>query len=341
MGIHLKDIVKKSETDFKSLSYKWVAFDSFNMLHQFLASIRQYDGTPLMDSHGNPTGHLSGLFYRTVSFLEHNIKPVFVFDGKKPKWKAKTVAERIERKKIAEMKYLEALEAGMIEDQKKFASMTGRLTSPMVEESKRLLDLLGVPHLTAPSEAEAQASCMCSKGLVYAVGSQDYDSLLFGAERLLKNMSITGRRKTRTGYIDIKPEIISLQDTLSSLGITREKLIWLGLLVGTDFNEGIMGLGPKKSLKLVLKYESFSELVEKESLRFEEGYETILEIIDFFQNPEYLEFDPSQLKLRKPDEQGILDYLCGEREFSEDRVRNSLQKISNVEKGQSTLGDFF
>ncbi len=345
MGLDFKELTEgcKKTIEMRELAYKYVAIDAMNILHQFLASIRQYDGTPLMDSHGNMTGHLSGLFYRNVTFLENNIKPVYVFDGEYPHWKAKTQEKRMRIKKAAEMDYLKALEQNDVEAQAKYASRTGKLTSQMVEESKRLLNLMGIPFIEAPSEGEAQASVLCKKNLVYATVSQDYDSLVFGSPKLLRNLSITGRRKTKTGYIEIKPETIDLKDLLTNLGIDHEKLIWIAVLIGTDFNTGINGIGPKKALKLVKKYEDFHQMIKQEKLAFEEGYDTIIEIMDFFRNPPAL-YDESlreKIRIREPDVENIVKFLCESHDFSEERVRSALGRLKSGAIGQSRLNDFF
>ncbi|MEM4367884.1 MAG: flap endonuclease-1 [Candidatus Anstonellales archaeon] len=343
MGVKLKDLLKDCvhEISIKDLAYKTIAFDAYNILHQFLASVRQYDGTPLMDSRGNLTGHLSGLFYRTISFLEEGIKPVFVFDGKSPKWKEKTQLERMQKRKEAEEEYLHALEIEDTELLKKLAPQKERLTSVMINESKKLLDLMGIPYVDAPSEGEAFAAILSKKNLVYAVSSQDYDSLLFGATRLIRNLSITGKRRIQGREVEINPEMFTLSEINEKLNLSREKLIWIGILIGTDFNKGIAGIGPKKAFKMVMKYDTFQELVEKENLKFVEGYETILEIIDFYLNPEEIDFDENNLKLRKLDVEGIVDFLCNQRDFSEERVRKALEKVQKIPKGQKTLDDFF
>ncbi|MCX8166539.1 MAG: flap endonuclease-1 [Candidatus Micrarchaeota archaeon] len=343
MGVKIKDLLNDvvHEISIKDLAYKTIAFDAYNLLHQFLASVRQYDGTPLMDSKGNLTGHLSGLFYRTVSLMEEGIRPVFVYDGKSPKWKEKTQKERMQKRKEAEMEYEHALE---LEDQellKKLAPQKEHLTSAMINESKRLLSYMGVPYIDAPSEGEALASVLSRKNLVYAVASQDYDSLLFGSTRLVRNLSITGKRRIQGREIEIEPEMLVLEEIQQKLNLSREKLVWLGVLIGTDFNEGISGIGPKKAYKLVTKYDTFNELVEKEKINFAEGYDTILEIIDFYLNPEYVEVSIDALQLKKIDSENIVSFLCHEHDFSEERVRKALDKITKIPKGQKTLDDFF
>ena len=250
MGVQISKILPKRELEIKDLSGKVLAVDAFLWLHQFLSIIRQRDGTPLMDSKGRTTSHLSGLLYRSARLMENNIKLIWVFDGEKPDLKTMTIKERKERKQEAYKKWKEALSLGDMEEAKKAAQMTSSLTGEMIEDSKKLLKYLGIPIVQAPSEGEAQCAYLCQKKIAYAVASQDSDSLLFNSPRLVRNLSITGKRKVPRSntFVEIKPEMIELNLVLKELGIKREQLIILGMLVGSDYNPGIKGIGPKKAL---------------------------------------------------------------------------------------------
>jgi len=243
MGVQISDILPKKEIEIKDLSGKTIAVDAFLWLHQFLSIIRQSDGVPLKDSKGRITSHLSGLFYRSAKLLENNIKLVWVFDGEKPDLKTMTIEQRKELREKAYKKWQQALSLGNLEEAKKAAQMTSQLTGEMVEESKKLLSYMGISVVQAPSEGEAQCAYLCQKGLVYSVASQDSDSLLFNSPKLIRNLSITGRRKLprQDVYIEIKPEIIELKNLLKELGLSREQLIIIGILVGSDYNSGIKG----------------------------------------------------------------------------------------------------
>ena len=184
MGVKLRDLTLRHQIELSDLSGKIIAVDAFNFLFQFLASIRQADGKPLMDSKGNVTSHLSGLLYRTINLLEAGIKPIFVFDGSAPTEKAAVQEAREVIREEARAKFAAALEKGELEEARKFAQQTSRLTREMVTESKELLAAMGLPWVQAMAEGEAQASFMANKGDVWAVASQDYDTLLFAAPRL-------------------------------------------------------------------------------------------------------------------------------------------------------------
>src|SRR2546427_2047072 len=256
MGVDLSALIKPAHRALEDFRGKILAIDAFNTLYQFLAIIRQPDGTPLPDRQGRVTSHLSGMIYRTSNFVGAGIKPVFVFDGVAPRRKARTVEARGEIKRQAEREWREAVEVGDLPRARTKAMQTSRLTSEMIEQSHRLLDLLGIPWIQAPAEGEAQASAMAKDVVAWGVGSQDHDALLFGAPVLVKNLAISGRRKLprKNVFVEVSPEEIHLDATVRELGVTREQLVDIGILVGTDFNEGVRGIGPKKALAGIRKH---------------------------------------------------------------------------------------
>lgn len=332
MGVNLGDLPKKP-VELSDLSGKRFAVDAYNTIYQFLSSIRQPDGTPLQDFKGNTTGHLAGIFYRNTRLLENGVKPIYVFDGKPPDFKSDVLGERSERKKEAEAAWKAALEKGNLEEAKKQAQATSRLTSEMVEESKDLLRFMGIPVIEAPSEGEAQASQMAIEGTVDAAASQDIDCLLFGAPLLLRNLSIGGRRKIpgKHEYIEITPEYIVLEDVLAGLNITREQLIWMGILVGTDFDAGVKGIGPKKAHKIVIDCKSLSEAAEKAGAADQ---------LDLFEAVERFFLDPPVKKGMKAefgkfDKEKIAAFLCGKHDFSDERVKRT---CDSVEKNMKEVG---
>ncbi|OYT62932.1 MAG: flap endonuclease-1 [Thermofilum sp. ex4484_15] len=344
MGVDLKDlIVAKREISLSELRNRVIAIDAYNALYQFLATIRQPDGTPLMDSQGRITSHLNGLLYRTVNLLEEGIKLVYVFDGIPPEIKKVELLRRMKHKEEALRKYEEALKTGDLRAAKMYAQQTSKLTEPMVEDAKKLLDLLGIPWVQAPSEGEAQAAYMAAKGDAWASASQDYDSLLYGTPRLIRNLTISGRRKLprRDTYVEISPELIALEENLRELGITRSQLIDIAILLGTDYNpEGVKGIGPKKALKLIKELGSLDK-----ALKLLKGAEFPVdpqEIREAFLKPKVT--DNYSLRWRAPDEEGLVEFLCEEHDFSEERVRNAVRRALKAFKEtstQSTLEEWF
>ncbi|MEM5773309.1 MAG: flap endonuclease-1 [Candidatus Aenigmatarchaeota archaeon] len=323
MGVNLEGLVSGKEIELEELAGKKIAIDAFNTLYSFLSIIRdRLTGEPLRDSKGRITSHLSGLFYRTSNLIEAGIKPIFVFDGEPPKFKKRTVEERKAAKEKAKEKWEEALKRG--EEAITYAQAAAQLTDEMVKDAKELLEAMGIPWIQAPSEGEAMCAHLCKKNLVFAAGSQDMDSLLFGSPRLVRNLSITGKRKLprKEVYIEVKPEMIELEEVLSSLGITREQLIIIGLLVGTDYNPGIERVGPKTALKLVKEHKSLKKILQQVEWQGEEDPE---EIYNFFLNPPITE--DYKIEFRKPDEEKIIEFMVEERDFSRERVEKVIQSL--------------
>lgn len=257
MGLQIRDIIPRKQIEIKDLKNKTICIDAFNIIYQFLSTIRQPDGTPLQDDKGDITSHLSGLFYRNITLLEEGLRLVYVFDGKPPVEKGATNDLRSEHKEEARAKFESAKEIDDREAMGKYSRQMVFINEKIISESKELLEAMGVAIIQAPSEGEAQASHLAktNPSEVYAVGSQDYDSLLFGSPRLIQNLTLASKRKTISGYVDVFPEIIELDIVLNSLEINLDQLICIGILCGTDYNPGgIKGIGPKRALQIVKTY---------------------------------------------------------------------------------------
>jgi flap endonuclease-1 len=337
MGADIGELFEKEEVDLEYFSGKIVAIDALNTLYQFISIIRQPDGTPLKDSQGRITSHLSGILYRVSNMVEIGLKPVFVFDGEPPEFKKAEIEERAERRAEYEEKWKEALERGEVYA-KKYAQAAARVDEYVIKSSKELMKYMGIPAVQAPSEGEAQAAYMASKGDAEFAASQDYDSLLFGSPRLARNLAITGKRKLpgKNVYVDVKPEKIDLAYNLKKLGITREQLVDIALLVGTDYNEGVRGVGVKKALKYIKTHgDVFNTL---KALKVEQ--ELIEEIREFFLNPPVT--DDYEINFGKPDEEKIIEFLCEEHDFSRDRVEKAVEKLKEgLKSSQMTLERWF
>jgi len=317
MGANIGEILESKETRLEVLSGKIVAVDAYNTLYQFLSIIRQPDGTPLRDSSGRTTSHLSGLIYRTTNLMEKRIKPIFVFDGKPPELKAKILKVRSEGRKEARRKWEEA-KVLFPEEAFKYAQASSRIDETIVEEAKTLLTYLGIPCVQAPSEGEAQAAYMARRGDAELVSSQDYDSLLFGAPIMIRNLSVA-RKKT-------VPEVIELKELEEKHGISREQLVDIAILVGTDFNPGIKGIGAKKALKLIKKHHSIEKLIAESEMEKKEGIENYELVRDIFLHPDVTETYEIKWGLR--DVEKVKEFLCEEHDFSEERVNKALERIS-------------
>jgi len=321
VGVLLTPIIVKQTLALGDLRGRSIALDGNGELYQFLALIRLRDGSPLQDSTGRVTSHLSGLFYRTTRLIaDYGLRLAFVFDGAPPALKAAELRRRRDVRQRYEDERADALREGDLARAYSKATMTSRLTREMVAEAKTLLRLMGIPTVQAPSEGEAQAARLAADGAVWAAGSKDYDSLLFGTPRLLRFLTISGKEflPSQGTFRPIVPELIDLAALLEALAITREQLIDLAILVGTDFNVGVKGVGPKKALRLV-----------REHGRIESMPETIREIVGDPDAIRRIYLEPATtsdyvVSRGEPDFDAIVEFLCGEREFSADRVKAAL-----------------
>lgn len=343
MGVQLAKLIEPEIISIGELKNKTLVVDAFNMLYQFITTIRGPDGHPLTDKHGNITSHLVGIFFRVAKLMQENLKLAFVFDGKAPKLKQKERERRNKLKEQAQKKYDLAVAEDDTEAMAKYASRTAKLTNEMIEETKDLLKALGIPIIQAPSEGEAQAAYMVSKGDAWGLISQDYDCLLFGTQRMVKDLSISARRKKPGTFATTTTELklITLPHVLKELNLTRQKLIELGVLIGTDFNiGGIKGIGPKKGLKLVQQYDDTKELFS--SVKWEDffnySYEDVIEI--FTSIPTTDEYD---LTWKGVDEEKIMNLLVEKHDFSQIRVKQTLDKLKKQgkDRAQKGLHEFF
>lgn len=344
MGVNIAELLVRKEINLKELKGKVVAVDASMFLYQFITTIRQRDGSPLKDSKGNITSHLTGLFSRTINLLSAGLKLVYVFDGKPPELKTAEKERRTALKVEAQKKYEEAKEQEDIDSMKKYAGRTARLTREMVEEAKELLSAMGVPVVQAPTEAEAQASYIVKKGDSYAVATQDADTLMFGAPLIIRNLSIVGKRKkvNALSYATVKPELVDLSENLNQLGIDSDQIIALCMLVGTDYNiGGIKGIGPKNALKLVKKYgKDIDKLFEE--VKWDDYFDYSWQEV-FYAIKKIRITDDYEIKFGKIDEDKVKKILVDKHDFSEERVSTSIKKLikEQGDRKQKGLGDFF
>jgi flap endonuclease-1 len=333
MGVAIRDIIAEYKTPVSWEAIPGIAaVDANNALYQFLSIIRQPDGTPLMDQQGRVTSHLSGILFRVANFLEKGIKPVFIFDGVPTEMKQATLEKRRQVRYESGVKWKEAIREGDEEEAYKQARSSSMVDDEIVRTSKRLLALMGLPTIQAPGEGEAQAAHLVSTGRAQYAVSQDYDALLFGAPVLVRNLTVSGKRKIRGRTITVNPERIVLDDVLAGLRLSREDLIKIGILTGTDFNPGIRGVGAKTGLKIVQKGEFSAKIAEKRP-----GFEPS-EVMEIFVNPKVT--DDYTLHWGHPDREGIIAMLCEEYDFSQARVEKALENIT-AKTGQSTLSGWF
>jgi flap endonuclease-1 len=325
VGLPLRDIVTAQELPWEALAGRTLAVDGYNAVYQFLATLRQRDGQLFSDPEGRVTSHLMGVFYRTTSLLREGVLPIWVFDGKPPERKTGTIRQRIVAKEKAEEQWQQALAAGDLETARKKAAQTSRLTRPMVDEIRQLLTALGVPSIQAPSEGEAQAAVMAAKGSVWASASEDYDTLLFGSPRLVRGLAARSRGGTTP-----EAQLIDRTEVLAALGISDEELILLGIVIGTDFNDGVRGYGPKKALKLVQEHLGFRATIEKVGIDPTEAEE----VAEIFRHPQSADVAPSAFG--PVDEAAVRTLLVEEHGFSEERVRAAIARARQRPRSSSS-----
>lgn len=348
MGVNIRDLVKNTRKviKLKDLTGKTIGIDAMNWIYQFLATIRGFDGQLLKDWNGNITSHLMGLFHRNLNLLEHGIKPAYIFDGTPSSLKRNEIEKRKKIKRTANIKMENALDDYKFDDAKKYAQGTSRLTKNMIRDAKRLIYYMGIPIIQAPHDGEALASRMAREELLWGVASQDYDCFLFGASRLVRNISISQTKKV--GNIRVKTEIeyYNMKNVLDELGLTREQLVDLGILVGTDFWSGIKGVGVKTAFKLIQKHESIINMIENNTLIKKkpilnylprDKYEKIRAI---FLVKEKTTGYKNKLKWKQANTSKIREILVDEHNFNPERVdKNMIQLKKNAK--QTSIDQFF
>jgi|TARA_B100001013_G_scaffold340474_1_gene263734 flap endonuclease-1 len=333
MGIKLRDLSSPKKIKINDLDGNVVAIDGFNTIYQFLTTIRGQSGEPLMDSKGRVTSHLTGLFYRNINLLMANIKPIYVLDGKPSPLKKIIIERRKEIKEKMKEKYHQALKEGKIEDAKKYARSTVKINELIINDCKKILELMGIPVIDAPSEGEAAAAYLTEINFASVTASQDYDSLLFGAKKLVRNLNTTGKRRIQNTnkYINVEPEMIELNEFLNENKINRNQLIDMGILIGTDFNpDGFTNIGPKTALKLIRKYERIEDIP---NIKIELERIDINEIRKIFLEPHSIKTD--NIIHKKIEKEKLISFLCQDRDFSQQRVKNRLNELEKMETNRA------
>jgi len=336
LGVNVRPIIVRQEIRPETLRGRVLAVDANNMLYQFLSLIRTPDGVSLKDREGRTTSHLAGLLFRTTRLMvDYGVGFAFVFDGPPHPLKARVLADRRSAREKAMTEWGEALKRHDFQTAWSKAVVMSKLDQAMISDAKRLLSCMGMPYVEAPGEGEAQAAYMAAQGDVWAANSRDYDTLLFGSPRLVRYLTVSGREflPSKGTSRPLIPELIELPCFLSHHKITREQFIDLAILVGTDFNEGITGIGPKTALKLVQQFGSLESTPDNIRERLPQDFEAIRGI---FLRPNVRQ-DYSIVQ-RPMDEHCLFRFLCQERGFSPERVRIAVERLRAIAKSRQELG---
>uniref|UniRef100_A0A8D9A7E9 Flap endonuclease 1 n=2 Tax=Cacopsylla melanoneura TaxID=428564 RepID=A0A8D9A7E9_9HEMI len=325
------------ESEIKTHFGRKICIDASMSLYQFLIAVRS-EGNQLMSVDGEPTSHLMGTFYRTIRLVEHGLKPIYVFDGKPPNLKSKELNKRAERREDTEKQLAKAQEQGDAQEIDKFNRRLVKVGSNHVKEAKELLKLMGIPYIEAPCEAEAQCAAMVRAGKVYATATEDMDALTFGSKILLRHLTFSEARK-------MPVQEFHMDKVLEGLGLTYEEFIDLCILLGCDYCESIRGIGPKRAIELIKEHRSIEKILEHidtkkyivpENWLYKEARQLFLE-------PDVADPETVELKWTDPDEDGLVKYMCGDKNFAEDRIRNGAKKLLKARTGttQGRLDSFF
>ena len=342
MGCNLRDLAQPETLELSSLSGQKIGVDAFLTAFQFLTTIRdrspEGDGGPLKSSNGKVVSHLMGFLNRTTTLLAAGIKPVFIFDGQAPELKADEIAMRKARREEARAIHRQALDAGDFALAQKMAQRFISYTPEMVEETKQLLDLLGVPWVDAKAEGEGQGAVMAALGQLDAVATQDWDALLYGTPVLIRNMMTAGNKSH--GRV-VKAQKIILDDLLAEHDLSREQLIDLAIMIGTDFHPGIKGIGPKTGIKLIKQFGDIETICAEKG---KDLPEKLGEIREIFRNHPSNEVPNEELQMGSVDLDGLKQFLQVDRQFSQRRMDNAIDKLKEAglvrETGQTSLFSF-
>ncbi|EEB06605.1 FEN-1 endonuclease [Schizosaccharomyces japonicus yFS275] len=324
--------------DIKNYFGRKVAIDASMSLYQFLIQVRGQDGQQLMNDQGETTSHLMGMFYRTLRMVDNGLKPCYVFDGKPPTLKSGELAKRASRQQKAREEREEAKEVGTAEMVDKFAKRTVRVTRQHNDEAKKLLELMGIPYVNAPCEAEAQCAALARAGKVYAAASEDMDTMCFQAPILLRHLTFSEQRKEPISEY-------SFEKTIEGLNFTIEQFVDLCILLGCDYCDPIRGVGPARAVELIRQHgnlDNFVKDADKKKFPIPEDW-PYQDARRLFLEAEVQEAKDIELKWRAPDEQGIIKFLVEEKGFNEDRVRVGINRLVKASKTipQGRLDSFF
>lgn len=386
MGIKnlMKILTEKSvkEKSIKSYTGKIIAFDASIQLYQFFIMISTKNehgnsvGLSTTNANGETinTSHIVGFLNRILNLLENGIKPVFVFDGKPPSLKKQTLIKRSEIKKSAEKKIKELIEkrdsdnnencsennsidVDDTEEINKLSKRVVHITEKDILLVKRLLSLMGIPFIDAPSEAEAQCSELCKQKKVYAVGTEDMDALTFGTDILIRKLTFSNYFKKMTKREKETVQELSLKNVLKDLDLTYEQFVDLCILCGCDYSNSIKGIGPVNALKMIKKHgniESVIEsIIENDASKKFKGVEE-MKSIDHLKNnldairklffePDVIPGKDISLKFEKPDIEKLSHFLEVEMGFSKEKVESSMKRleISSKIATQKSIEQFF
>jgi flap endonuclease-1 len=365
------------EVPLQSLNGRKIAIDASMAIYQFLIAVRSNSGgggsvaaTMLTNAEGETTSHIQGMFNRTIRYMTEGIRPVFIFDGKPPSLKSGELLKRREKRIQAERGLREAQETGDVEEEEKHSKRLVRAGQKENDDCKKLLKLMGIPVLTAPCEAEAQAASLAREGLVYAAGTEDMDALTFQTPILVRKLTFANASKSML-------QTITYSKALEGLQLSHDEFVDLCILLGCDYCDSIRGVGPKTALKLIREHKNIETILqnintEKYKIpddwlppsrkRFKTEENTDDEQEKDEEEPDEDEFEPVYVQARRLfnehevtksptlkwtdcQPEPLTKFLVDDMGFNPDRVKSSIEKLQKAVKAtskpQSRMDSFF
>ncbi len=310
----LRQLAAIEEVSFDSLEGSTVAVDAHNWLYRYLTTtVKWTNDSAYTTTDGTEVANLIGIVQGLPKFFAHDLTPIFVFDGAVTDLKADEIAERKEQREQYEEQLEAAREEGDPVAVARLESRTQRLTETILETTRELLELLDVPIVEAPAEGESQCAHMARQGTVDYAGTEDYDALLFGSSYTLRQLTSKG-----------DPELMDFEKTLTTHDITWEQLVDIGLLCGTDFNDGITGIGPKTGVKLIREHGNINAVLEHRG----EDIPHVDRLRELFLQPNVR--DVTVATELNPDVAAAREFVIDQWEVSADEVERGFERIEET-----------
>jgi flap endonuclease-1 len=319
MGIrNLNKFIKENisngytKININDLEDKVVAIDTSLILYQFLIAIKSSED--LKNKDGKITSHIHAILTKVLTYLKKRIYPIFVFDGKAPEIKTKTLQHRSQIKKKAE----ENLKNDILltdEEKKKMLKRSLKITEEQIKECKEILNIIGIPYIESPTEADPQCAYLVKEGIADSVISDDMDLLAFGTSKLIRGKSN-------------KLEIYDLNIILKELKLTYDEFVELCILFGCDYCNTIKKIGVKRAYELILKHKNIESIIKLKKYDIPEDY-NYKTIIDYFKNPPILKIKKNDIKWLPPNLDLLKDKLLNDYDYNPTNVTNIINTLEN------------
>lgn len=335
MGVKLGNIILRKKIENFELEGNIITVDAPNIimgLFNFTRQLKEANRRNLiLDCTQRPISHLYGLLYRVNFYYSKKICPIFCFDGNDSSLKRLITKDRLKDFRFTQKWYDQALHSGNKTLARQIALSKEYLWQNIIAESKQLLNALGIPYIDSPASAESQAAQLVKEKVAFYSISQDYDSLLFGCPRMIHNLIKSHKRKIhgKWNYEKITPTQIDLEENLNRLGISLFQLVDMAILIGTDYFQGIHGIGPKKAFSLIQKYNNLEHIILKEKQNYDFSlltYRSISQIRKIFLLPEVIKNNIS-FSWNYPLENKVMELLCETHHLNEERVQKNVENF--------------